>query len=56
LDACPRCWEAVYNATKAEHPHFYKAPSKKSRLASELELKALEKPKKIESEEIFEVA
>lgn len=31
LDECPRCWEAVYAATKAEHPHYYKSRSKKAK-------------------------
>jgi len=31
LDACPSCWEEVYNAEKELHPHYYKKPTKKSR-------------------------
>lgn len=31
LDDCPRCWEAVYAASKAEHPHYYKSRPKKAK-------------------------
>jgi len=32
LDECPDCWDEVYNATKAGHPHFYKkTPRKKAK-------------------------
>jgi anti-sigma factor RsiW len=55
LDACPRCWEAVYNATKAAHPHYYKKPPKKSHL-DERDLRRLESGKKGDQEEVFEVA
>lgn len=24
VDSCTYCWEAVYAATKAAHPHYYK--------------------------------
>lgn len=54
LDECPNCWEAVYNGTKANHPHFYKQPPKKAKF-SESELNKLEFGKE-EKEEVFEVA
>ena len=25
LDDCPKCWDKVYNAVKAQHPHYYKS-------------------------------
>lgn len=28
LDDCPECWDEVYNAIKAQHPHFYKTRSR----------------------------
>lgn len=31
LDECPDCWEEVYNATKAGHPHFYKKATRKKK-------------------------
>jgi hypothetical protein len=27
LDECPRCWNAVFQATRAEHPHWYRRMS-----------------------------
>ena len=30
LDSCPRCWEVIYSARKAAHPHFYTRPLKPS--------------------------
>ncbi len=50
LDSCPRCWEEVYSATKARHPHYYKNSSRQLKM-SERELKRLER-----TEEVFEVA
>ncbi len=39
-DACPECWDEVYNAVKAQHPHYYKT---KSRLKmSDKEIKQFE--------------
>ena len=55
LDECPTCWEAVYTATKASHPHFYKRALKASRLA-EIDLRGLENTDTDEKEEVFEVA
>jgi hypothetical protein len=28
LDHCPECWDEVYNAVKAQHPHYYKTKSR----------------------------
>ena len=40
LDDCPECWDEVYNAVKAQHPHYYKT---KSRLKiSDREIKQFE--------------
>jgi hypothetical protein len=51
VDGCAHCWDEVYNATKAQHPHFYKSTSRQVRLsrrelADDIEFR----------EEIFEVA
>lgn len=54
LDTCPSCWNGVYIATKAAHPHFYKRPTRRSRLLAE-GWKGLEKPGK-DAETVFEVA
>ena len=54
LDECPNCWEAVYNGTKATHPHFYKQPSKKSKF-TDAEVRKLAAGKE-QKEEVFEVA
>jgi len=54
LDDCPNCWETVYAATKATHPHFYKRAPKNAKF-TDAELKKLEAGKE-RKEEIFEVA
>ncbi len=54
LDSCPNCWEAVYSASKAAHPHYYKRPLKNSRSAK-MDLPPME-PRDEEQEEVFEVA
>lgn len=54
LDECPRCWEAVYSATKAKHPHYYKISARKMKL-SEKELRRIEAASR-SREEVFEVA
>ena len=28
LDDCPECWDKVYNAVKAQHPHYTKTKSR----------------------------
>ena len=53
LDMCPRCWEEVYNATKASHPHFYKKAGKKMKISSKELVKA--NASQME-DEVFEVA
>ncbi len=57
LDTCPTCWEAVYTATKASHPHYYKRALKASRLA-EIDLRGVDNSATgdDEKEEVFEVA
>jgi hypothetical protein len=54
LDQCPDCWQEVYSATKASHPHFYKKPPRKSKL-SEKELVRLHSEEE-DKDEVFEVA
>ena len=59
LDECPNCWDTVYNATKATHPHFYKRPPRKTTEFSEKEIRSLEgntDRTEDETEKIFEVA
>ncbi len=52
VDSCTHCWDAVYAATKAAHPHYYKRT--KSAKVAELDLPevALEEAE----ESAFEVA
>jgi hypothetical protein len=52
LDTCTRCWEEIYNATKAEHPHFYKRPSRRTRTLD----KQMQGVDRNLTEDIFEVA
>jgi hypothetical protein len=54
LDNCSNCWDRVYNATKASHPHYYKRSNYRNK-ALEEELKRLEGPAP-DSREVFEVA
>ncbi len=53
LDECLDCWGAVYSATKAKHPHYYKMSARQLKI-SEKELRKLESPPP--SEEVVEVA
>jgi len=56
LDNCPNCWEAVYSASKASHPQYYKRPINTSRFA-DIDLSALDSPAATEKDEgVFEVA
>ncbi|HON00265.1 MAG TPA: hypothetical protein PLM33_08440 [Acidobacteriota bacterium] len=56
LDLCPNCWEAVYSATKASHPHFYKKPIDTSRFV-DIDLCGLDQREtEPESEDVIEVA
>ena len=41
LDHCPECWDEVYNAVKAQHPHYYKTKSRPK--LSDRELKQFER-------------
>jgi len=49
VDSCAHCWDEVYNATKARHPHYYKNTSRQVKL-SKRELG------EGSHEEVFEVA
>lgn len=55
LDTCSNCWEAVYNATKAEHPHYYKVKARRIKQLSEKELRKLDTENR-GNREVFEVA
>lgn len=58
LDDCTTCWDAVYDATKASHPHFYKRPTRRQAqqfVEPDLDAEVTEDSKE-ESEEVFEVA
>ena len=50
LEECPECWDEVYNAVRAQHPHYYKTKSQLK--VSEKEIKEFESKDKA----IFEVA
>ncbi len=50
LEDCPECWDEVYNAVRAQHPHYYKTKSKLK--VSEKEIKEFES----KDTAIFEVA
>lgn len=50
LEDCPECWDEVYNAVRAQHPHYYKTKSQLK--VSEKEIKEFESKDKA----IFEVA
>ena len=54
IDNCLSCWEEVYSAEKAKHPHYYKKPPKRSR-TTEKELRLLERAGQ-EEEDMSEVA
>ena len=54
LDNCLSCWEEVYSAEKAKHPHYYKKAPKRSRMMDK-ELRGLEQVGK-EEDDMSEVA
>jgi hypothetical protein len=33
VDTCTHCWDVVYNATKARHPHYYKSTSRQVKVS-----------------------
>ena len=41
VEECTRCWEEIYNARKAEHPHYYKSTGRQVRLTDK-DLKRIE--------------
>lgn len=51
LDICQSCWEEVYNATKATHPHYYKTKRGKVKI-SEKELQKIDREKKEQKIEV----
>ena len=50
VDSCGHCWDEVYNATKARHPHYYKKSTSRQVKVSKRELG------EESHEEVFEVA
>lgn len=54
LEACPRCWGEVYNARKAEHPHYYKSTARQVRM-TDFDLRRIDADAD-EAEEAFQVA
>lgn len=52
VDSCPHCWEAVYAATKAAHPHYYK----KGKTAKLADLETATPSLEDAEEGVFEVA
>ena len=50
LENCPHCWEQLYSATRAQHPHFYKT-NKRVKISAK-ELRGLDQ----EEQEVTEVA
>ena len=50
VDSCGHCWDEVYNATKARHPHYYKSTSRQVKLSKH------ELGEEAAHEEVFEVA
>jgi len=49
LDACASCWGEVYEAEKANHPHYYKKPPRRSQVL-EKELEQLDRAGKTPDE------
>ncbi|MFQ5739674.1 MAG: hypothetical protein ACE5JX_11745 [Acidobacteriota bacterium] len=41
LETCSQCWGEVYNAKKAEHPHYYKGYTRQLRI-SDRELRRID--------------
>lgn len=55
LETCGRCWDEIYSARKAEHPHFYKTSNRQVRL-SEKDLKRIDAAVEVEDEAEYQVA
>lgn len=59
LEECGRCWDGLYVAVKAQHPHFYRSATRRVKI-SEREMGGLDilgaAVEEEEEEEVFEVA
>jgi hypothetical protein len=53
VETCGRCWDEVYNARKAEHPHYYKTSNRQVKLTDK-ELKRIDGA--LKEEDQFQVA
>ena len=51
LEECTECWDEVYNATKAQHQHYYKSTGRRPKV-SDKEIQQFED----KEQEITEVA
>lgn len=54
LDACGRCWDEIYSARKAEHPHYYKSNNRRVRI-SDRDLKRIDR-QPVEEDAEYQVA
>ena len=54
LESCTRCWEEIYNARKAEHPHYYKSNNRQVKVTDH-DLKRFDSPAR-EEESNYQVA
>ncbi len=50
LDRCAACWNELYSATKAEHPHYYQTGSKRTKAVKKL-LGSVRPKRQVEEEE-----
>ncbi len=54
LDGCGRCWDEIYSARKAEHPHYYKSGNRSVKI-SEKDLKRIDR-RLVDEEAEYQVA
>ena len=51
LDRCAACWNELYSATKAQHPHYYQTGSKRTKTAKK-QLGSVRPKRQVEEEEL----
>ncbi|HXK60601.1 MAG TPA: hypothetical protein PLP42_11990 [Acidobacteriota bacterium] len=52
VDSCTHCWDEVYSASKAKHPHYYKNTSRQVKISRQ----ELGEDDPFQEHEVFEVA
>ena len=51
VESCADCWNELYSATKAQHPHYYQTGSKRTKAARK-QLGSVRPKRQVEEEEL----